>query len=92
MVPLINKNTGGLKKKLFGFLGVQQHPGNYSRWYGHGSLQEGRQRRTPQWYIVKRGSALVSKGGSLDVEMINRGGRKVISWCQPNHDLELGGI
>jgi hypothetical protein len=27
--------------------------------------QEGRQRRTPQWYIVKRGSALVSKGGSL---------------------------
>lgn len=32
---------------------------------GHVVLQEGRQRRTPQWYIVKRGSALVSKGGKL---------------------------
>lgn len=26
-------------------------------------LQEGRQRRTPQWYVVVRGSALVSKKG-----------------------------
>jgi len=31
----------------------------------HVVLQEGRQRRTPQWYIVMSGSALVSKGGSL---------------------------
>ena len=26
-------------------------------------LQEGRQRRTPQWYVVVKGSALVSKKG-----------------------------
>jgi len=56
-------------------------------WFNRPTQQEGRQRRTPQWYIVKRGSALVSKGGSLfgtflygEADGGNPLGSLVVSW------------